>query len=50
MRILFLGRVLIYLFLFNGRFGVTDLDALISYTEHLDPIYQGLDGRITVLN
>ncbi|XP_016971903.1 apyrase isoform X2 [Drosophila rhopaloa] len=30
--------------------GVTDIDALISYSEHIYPIYQGLEGRITVLN
>ncbi|XP_068155450.1 apyrase isoform X3 [Drosophila tropicalis] len=29
---------------------VTDIDALISYTANIDPIYTGLDGRITVLN
>ncbi|EDV46098.2 uncharacterized protein Dere_GG18390 [Drosophila erecta] len=32
------------------QLGVTDLDALISYSNHINPIYQGLDGRITVLN
>lgn len=32
------------------QWGVTDLDALISYSSHFDPIYQGLEGRITVLN
>ncbi|XP_026838738.1 apyrase [Drosophila erecta] len=32
------------------QMGVTDLDALISYSNHINPIYQGLDGRITVLN
>ncbi|XP_017045842.1 apyrase isoform X2 [Drosophila ficusphila] len=30
--------------------GVTDLDALLSYAEHLNPIYNGIEGRITVLN
>ncbi|XP_034663764.1 apyrase isoform X2 [Drosophila subobscura] len=30
--------------------GVTDVDALISYTAHIDPIYVGLEGRITALN
>ncbi|EDW82081.2 uncharacterized protein Dwil_GK25615, isoform B [Drosophila willistoni] len=29
---------------------VTDIDALISYTANINPIYTGLDGRITVLN
>lgn len=32
------------------RPGVTDLDALISYAENINPIYTGLEGRITVLN
>ncbi|XP_033169845.1 apyrase isoform X1 [Drosophila mauritiana] len=32
------------------QWGVTDLDALISYSNHINPIYQGLEGRITVLN
>ncbi|KAH8419720.1 hypothetical protein KR009_001534 [Drosophila setifemur] len=30
--------------------GITDVDALISYSNHLGPIIQGLEGRITVLN
>ncbi|XP_023162274.2 apyrase isoform X1 [Drosophila hydei] len=29
---------------------ITDIDALISYTSNVDPIYTGLEGRITVLN
>lgn len=32
------------------RPGVTDLDALISYAENINPIYTELEGRITVLN
>ncbi|EDW05845.1 apyrase isoform X2 [Drosophila mojavensis] len=29
---------------------ITDIDALISYTSNVNPIYTGLEGRITVLN
>ncbi|XP_064539669.1 apyrase isoform X2 [Drosophila montana] len=29
---------------------ITDLEALLSYTSNIDPIYTGLEGRITVLN
>ncbi|KAH8315374.1 hypothetical protein KR067_002078 [Drosophila pandora] len=34
----------------NIQRGITDLDALISYSNHLGPIIHGLEGRITVLN
>ncbi|TDG42519.1 hypothetical protein AWZ03_011068 [Drosophila navojoa] len=29
---------------------ITDIDALISYASNVNPIYTGLEGRITVLN
>ncbi|XP_030568582.1 apyrase isoform X2 [Drosophila novamexicana] len=32
------------------QISITDLEALLSYTSNIDPIYTGLEGRITVLN
>ncbi|XP_030377933.1 apyrase isoform X2 [Scaptodrosophila lebanonensis] len=32
------------------QYSLTDLEALISYTENIDPIFVGREGRITVLN